>query len=664
MGSYYYEKLPDRAKSDFLKSVEEFSERRKIQVYVLSGLLSQKEDEKINHNSYIVLTPKRKILFVNQNQSKQDFEEFMEDVKDDVAYISKKYDAEKTIGRRRSWNDCFVDCEEKGSNFEKLYSQMLLIDDSKFRLVDIIISLFIGSINDASKLLLQEPDSLLDKIKYKIQLFDTDQTRFIYEDLEQQVIRIQGLAGTGKTELLLHKLKEIYINDKNSRIALTCHNKVLANSLSERVPKFFNAMKVETQIEWNERVWCFNAWGRANTENSGLLKLICSYYDIPFISYQSAQTFDNACKYVMKMLKENNSIKNYGFVLDYIFIDESQDFEDSFIDLCTIVAKKKVFVAGDVFQSIFEERPVDKLHTDYLLSKCYRTDPKTLMFAQGLGMGLFEEKKLYWLDKEKWEICGYSVQEDIKHNTYTLTREPIRRFEDLSPDYPSIVIDETQDFTKAIIQHIKNLKIDYPSITAKDVCIILLDNENYIYEFAPRLGDSIFQETGWNFVLAHETKYVGGDCFVITNRNNVKGLEFPFVFCVTNQITRDHNYRNAIYTMLSRSFLRSYLIIRKSETNGLTEEMRRGVEHIMNEKNIIVKIPSPEEIREIKHDFEINKNCRSLRERAEKMMKEKLIPEIFFERIIKSLNELNVNNPSDDKLEAFINNTFSLLSHE
>ena len=32
--------------------------------------------------------------------------------------------------------------------------------------------------------------------------------------------------------------------------------------------------------------------------------------------------------------------------------------------------------------------------------KCYRTEPKTLMFAQALGMGLFEDNKLWWLSKE------------------------------------------------------------------------------------------------------------------------------------------------------------------------------------------------------------------------------------------------------------------------
>ena len=49
-------------------------------------------------------------------------------------------------------------------------------------------------------------------------------------------ILIQGMAGTGKTELLLHKLKEIYYSQSNSKIVFTCHNKVLANDMKKRIP--------------------------------------------------------------------------------------------------------------------------------------------------------------------------------------------------------------------------------------------------------------------------------------------------------------------------------------------------------------------------------------------------------------------------------------------
>lgn len=85
---------------------------------------------------------------------------------------------------------------------------------------------------------------------------------------EQPIVRIQGLSGTGKTELLLHKLRDFYVNSPKSKIVFTCHNRILADAMERRIPEFFNFMKVEEQIAWNERFWCFHAWGSSNVPNS------------------------------------------------------------------------------------------------------------------------------------------------------------------------------------------------------------------------------------------------------------------------------------------------------------------------------------------------------------------------------------------------------------
>jgi len=119
--------------------------------------------------------------------------------------------------------------------------------------------LLTGSINDIDRVKADLPKSLLDKIKRKILLFDADQTRFIYQKLDQSIVRIQGLSGTGKTELLLHKLRDIYVNSPKSRIVFTCHNRILADNLERRIPDFFNFMKVEEQIAWKDRLWCISS---------------------------------------------------------------------------------------------------------------------------------------------------------------------------------------------------------------------------------------------------------------------------------------------------------------------------------------------------------------------------------------------------------------------
>ena len=125
-----------------------------------------------------------------------------------------------------------------------------------------------------------------------------------------------------------------------------------------------------------------------------------------------------------------------------------------------MVTKHKVFIAGDIFQSIFETRVAESIRSDYLLSRCYRTDPKTLMFAQGLGMGLFEEKKLWWLEEDMWKMCGYNVNVHANRMIYELSREPIRRFEDVSADFDSLKIIETSKLCNSVLGLITKLKED------------------------------------------------------------------------------------------------------------------------------------------------------------------------------------------------------------
>ncbi|MCC8447973.1 AAA family ATPase, partial [Xanthomonas translucens] len=331
-----------------------------------------------------------------------------------------------------------------------------------------LISLVTGSINDIDKVTVEIPANVLDRVKKKILLFDGDQTRFIYERSEKSPIRIQGLSGTGKTELLLHKLKETYVENSESRIVFTCHNRILAEHMRRRIPDFFNFMKVEQQIAWEERLWCVHAWGSSGAPNSGAYRKICAFYKIPFSTYHPGITFDWVCKTAIEQIK---SLPTQGFAFDYMFVDESQDFPDSFFELCELVTSGAVHIAGDIFQSIFDENIVDHIEPDYLLSKCYRTDPRTLMFAHALGMGLFETPKLRWLDDREWAACGYIIDHDVPNGVYRLSREPLRRFEDIesanfkSMDLLEIGGDFYTNASHAVLDAIRDIRHNNETVT-------------------------------------------------------------------------------------------------------------------------------------------------------------------------------------------------------
>ena len=90
-------------------------------------------------------------------------------------------------------------------------------------------------------------------------------------NMQKGRIGIQGLSGTGKTELLMHKLKELYVSS-DSKVVMTCYNRILERELSERIPAFFDTMKVQQQIKWNERLWCFRAGGHSLTKTQDCMR--------------------------------------------------------------------------------------------------------------------------------------------------------------------------------------------------------------------------------------------------------------------------------------------------------------------------------------------------------------------------------------------------------
>lgn len=641
---------------DFIEDVERASADSKEQTYIISRPLGDSRYSYSHEGALVVLSPQRRLSFIDFSGDDESFDDFVEDFLEDLASISDKYRYKESIGRPRSWKtDLVLKVHADDTDaFETWKQESKIHDPAKQRIAELLVSLLTGSINDIERVKAELPVSLLDRVKRKILLFDGDQTRFIYERPERSPVRIQGLSGTGKTELLLHKLRDLYVNVPNSKIVFTCHNRILADNLARRIPDFFNFMKVEEQIAWGERLWCIHAWGSSNQPNSGTYRLICELYKLPFQRYSAYMSFDRACQEALSELKNRSSIDP---VFDFILIDESQDFPDSFIELCQAVTRDTVYVAGDIFQSIFDEKIAPTIEPDYLLSKCYRTDPRTLMFAHAIGMGLFEKTKLRWLEDQEWAACGYIVQKAAEGSIYRLTREPLRRFEDIDNTLPSVILNTVHgDFWSSAGSHIANAikswAKEHPTLTPDDVGIILLDTGNAVYNLADQLAISIPRELGWPVNKAHETKRRQRGELFVSNRNNVKGLEFPFVICVSEQISSGYMYRNALYMTLTRSFIQSQLIVSSERNAPILNDIGTGLSRINREGCIEVSPPSDPEKERIKTTIHVVSNSMSFFDIAERVFDEigvmPLMREPLFDAMKKVIGEeVDVENIRD-----------------
>ena len=622
--------------STFIEKISEYSKNNPLeQIYILSKPLSEnKYKYEYEENALVILSPKHKIIFLDLANKQEEFEEYYNDFIEDLNSISDKFKYKDYIGRPREWKKELTQLEIYSSavNIEELFLNNSLSGELQ-RKSQLLISLLIGSINDIEKKGIAVPKTRLEKIKNNIVLFDGQQTRFIYKEFDRKSIFIQGLSGTGKTELLLHKLKELYSSKEYLKIFFTCHNITLTNNLKNRIPDFFNFMKVEKQIDWNNQLWVDRAWGSASDKNSGLYSYICDFYKIPFLNFKQGHNYETIFS---KALEYIENIENFTYAFDYILVDERQDFPDIFFKLCEKITQHKVYIAGDVFQDIFDNISDTELNVDIVLNRCYRTDPRTLMFAQAIGMGLFEDKKLNWLSDDYWQICGYTIKR--KEEKFYLSREPIRRFEEPNlDDVPSV---EIKKYTRYdIVETIKQILSENDTLRPDDVAIIYLDDSQDIYKTIDNLAFSIQNEIGWDINRAYESKERVENTLFISNRNNVKGLEFSFVICITKGLENNYRYRNSLYTMLTRSFIKSYLFIENFDNNIIDAQIK-GLEIINNKKYIETVEPTEEEKEQIRNTI--------IKVKEEMNMS-------FDEFLIHIFNDLKIPSKDRKKLAKFIN---------
>ena len=126
-----------------------------------------------------------------------------------------------------------------------------------------------------------------------------------------------------------------------------------------------------------------------------------------------------------------------------------------------------------------------------------------------------------------------------------------------------------------------------------------MDDNNNSYLSIDKLSVSIPREFSWKVNKAYESKEKIKDTLFISNKNNVKGLEFPFVICVTKKIHNNPSYRNTLYMVLTRSFLRSYLLISKDCNEELAKTLQQGLKNINETSTLLITPPTEDEKKSI-----------------------------------------------------------------
>lgn len=444
--------------------------------------------------------------------------------------------------------------------------------------------------------------TILKEIETKIARFD-DEQRISALSLLEGPQRIRGLAGSGKTIILCLKAANLHMIYPDAKILYTFYTKSLYDYIVQLITRFYMKL-TDGQLPDFDKVCVLHAWG--GKQVPGVYYEACRENGVIPLTYKEASRKSNPFSYICKEFitaTQNNARKMY----DYVLIDEAQDFEAPFYQICRSIVKDDHLVwcydevqnifdvviqnSKDTFANEYDENGIDlariqmqhpEIRNDIVLHKSYRNVRKILMVAVALGFGIYSDKLVQSLENNShWEDLGFNVlsgdcskEEDVV----------IERTEGASPLFieeerisDCIKLEPAENF-KTELEWITNEiynAINSDKLLPEDIAVICLDQKNamvYVAELERRLG-----EKGIGTYNVLDRNYVKGfyreNKVTLSSVSKAKGNEAAMVFvCGCDAFERKQNerkMRNMIFTAFTRA--KVWLRISGTGSNSLNQ---------------------------------------------------------------------------------------------
>jgi superfamily I DNA and RNA helicase len=253
------------------------------------------------------------------------------------------------------------------------------------------------------------------------------------------VQRIRGLAGSGKTIVLALKAAYLHAQHPEWKIAVTFN----ARSLKGQFRQLINTFTIEQTNEepdW-DNLHIIHAWGApGGGDRNGIYYSFCQlnnieYYDFSQAKHRfgSSEPFERACQ------KAIGDCSNPNGFYDVILVDEAQDFSPAFLQICyeMLKSEKRLVYAYDELQNLSskslpspdeifgkknDETPRVRFtmpQQDIILEKCYRNSRPILTTAHAIGFGIYRTPPKdsntglvqMFENSQLWRDVGYEVSE-------------------------------------------------------------------------------------------------------------------------------------------------------------------------------------------------------------------------------------------------------------
>jgi len=457
------------------------------------------------------------------------------------------------------------------------------------------------------------PDSkgaIVKKIEEQIANLDLWQKRGSIEYVNGPQ-RIRGLAGSGKTVVIALKAAYLHVKRPDWNIAITFNSRALYQQFESLLTRFVYS-QINDEPDWS-KLHIMHSWGDSSKQgiySLAALKVGTQYRDFTSASRLWGYTtaFGGACKEVLDTL--NNRDLN---LFDMILIDEAQDLPVPFFRLIyrMVNSPRRIIWAYDDLQNLGDYKmpsakdlfglddagkPFVELKNepnfpqeDIVLPRCYRTPPKSLVVAHGLGFGIYHEPIVQMFpDPDIWQRLGYKRMTGTLDfgKKVELVRDPesIPEFFDrlfntedaiTFRKFPTIV-----EQYAWISQEIKRL-IEQEDLLCSDF-LIVIPNTYKSKSIAASMLVAL-QKQGLSGripgVNSSRDALFAEDMIAVTHIYRAKGNEAPVVFVVDADycnLGKDiRQKRNILFTAITRSRAWTYVCGTGEAFDGIVSEYEK-----------------------------------------------------------------------------------------
>lgn len=476
------------------------------------------------------------------------------------------------------------------------------------------------------------------EIEDGIARFDRDQKLGYIMPLEGPQ-RVRGLAGSGKTVILAMKAALTHLREPEATICFTFHTKSLYQHIKQLVSRFYRHFD-DRDPDW-EKLNILHAWG--GQSYPGVYYKACMAHSVRPMTLTDAKRanpgnpFGHACR----SLTDSTRILP---IYDYIFVDEAQDYDENFLYLCLLLAKKnRVIWGADELQNIFQTKSISykkivdsqtpnnplsahQLTRDWVLKTCYRTPREVLVCAHAMGFGFYGKIAQLLENREHWEDLGYTVErasyDDEANLKFQLGTEiSIYRPKENSPKFVGydfsiddvVHSDSFDTVSKEVAALTESLShcIKHEKVAPSDIMVVCADDRN-VSSYFSMISEQL-SARGISTNDTHKDSYGVRDFFeegrvTLSTIHKAKGNEAYVVYVIGvdaiffNPSARD---RNRIFTAMTRT--KGWLSI-----SGVGEAAQSFCTELAKAKKnypyFNFRLPTDPQLKQLKRDISIGLN--------------------------------------------------------